>query len=69
MDCFLSSAVNLIGTNGRIAATEFLCGHTGITSEVAFPGRGHFFQNREPERLRARLATLRPAARPGETME
>lgn len=54
---------------GRISVTDFVREHTGISSEVAFVGRGHFFQIWEPERLRAhgeevraRLLKLRQAA-------
>lgn len=38
---------------GRISVTDFIREHTGITDEVAFVGRGHFFQMWEPERFRA----------------
>ena len=38
---------------GRISVTDFIRDHTGITDEVAFVGRGHFFQMWEPERFRA----------------
>ncbi|WP_157015883.1 division/cell wall cluster transcriptional repressor MraZ [Mesorhizobium xinjiangense] len=55
--------------DGRIGVTDFLREHTGITSQVAFVGRGHFFQIWEPERLRAhgeqvraRLLKMRQAA-------
>ncbi|BCH24094.1 transcriptional regulator MraZ [Mesorhizobium sp. L-8-3] len=55
--------------DGRIGVSEFLRDHTGITTEVAFVGRGHFFQIWEPERLRAhskevraRLLSLRQSA-------
>ena len=58
--------------DGRITVTDFIREHTGITSEVAFVGRGHFFQIWEPERLRvygaevrARLSKLRQAAAAG----
>lgn len=58
--------------DGRITMTDFIRAHTGIGSEVAFVGRGHFFQMWEPERLQAhagqvreRLSKLRrPAATP-----
>lgn len=39
--------------DGRITVTDFMREHTGISSEVAFVGRGAFFQMWEPERLRA----------------
>ena len=55
--------------DGRITMTDFVREHTNITSEVAFVGRGQFFQIWEPERLRAhgaqvraRLLTLRQQA-------
>jgi MraZ protein len=55
--------------DGRITVSDFIRGHTGITTDVAFVGRGHFFQIWEPERLKAygaearsRLVRLRQAA-------
>lgn len=45
--------------DGRITVTDFIREHTGITKEVAFVGRGHFFQIWEPERLRAHAAQVR----------
>jgi MraZ protein len=52
--------------DGRITMTDFMREHTGISSEVAFVGRGNFFQMWEPQRLsaygaqvRARLLKLR----------
>jgi len=52
--------------DGRITVTDFIREHTGITGEVAFVGRGTFFQIWEPGRLaeygreaRARLIRLR----------
>ncbi|MCT7375004.1 division/cell wall cluster transcriptional repressor MraZ [Chelativorans salis] len=55
--------------DGRITVTDFVREHTGITSQVAFVGRGLFFQIWEPERLsahgadvRARLLKLRQQA-------
>jgi len=57
--------------DGRITVSDFLREHTGISSEVAFVGRGHFFQMWEPERLRTygaqvreRLLKLRQGAGP-----
>lgn len=54
--------------DGRITVTDFIRDHTGITGEVAFVGRGTFFQIWEPGRLaeygreaRARLIRLRQA--------
>lgn len=55
--------------DGRITVTDFIRTHTGITTEVAFVGRGTFFQMWEPARLaeygaevRARLMKMRQAA-------
>jgi len=54
--------------DGRITMTDFIREHTGIADQVAFVGRGTFFQIWEPERLaehgaqvRARLLALRQA--------
>lgn len=62
--------------DGRITVTDFIREHTGITTEVAFVGRGSFFQMWEPERLRAygaqvreRLLKLRQGTKPGERPE
>ena len=62
--------------DGRINVTDFIREHTGISSEVAFVGRGNFFQIWEPERLRAygaevraRLSRLRQGTKPGERPE
>ena len=56
--------------------TDFIREHTGISSEVAFVGRGNFFQVWEPGRLaaygaqaRARLLQLRQGTKPGERLE
>lgn len=45
--------------DGRITMTDFVREHTGIGNEVAFVGRGQFFQMWEPERLRAYGAEVR----------
>ena len=62
--------------DGRITVTDFIREHTGISSEVAFVGRGNFFQMWEPEKLgaygaevRARLSQLRQGTKPGERPE
>jgi MraZ protein len=62
--------------DGRITVTDFIREHTGIASEVAFVGRGNFFQMWEPGRLavygaevRARLLQLRQGTKPGERPE
>jgi len=55
--------------DGRITVTDFIRNHTGIQNEVAFVGRGNFFQMWEPSRLevytaqaRGRLLALRRQA-------
>ena len=63
--------------DGRITVTDFIREHTGISSEVAFVGRGNFFQIWEPGKLnaygaevRARLSRLRQGMKPrGQTGE
>ena len=45
--------------DGRITVTDFIREHTGITTEVAFVGRGTFFQMWEPSRLAAYGAQVR----------
>lgn len=62
--------------DGRITVPDFVREHTGIGAEVAFVGRGHFFQIWEPGRLsaygaeaRARLLKLRQGTKPGERPE
>lgn len=56
--------------DGRITVSDFIREHTGITDDVAFVGRGNFFQIWEPgklraygEQVRARLSALRQATR------
>ena len=60
--------------DGRITVTDFIRAHTGITTEVAFVGRGTFFQMWEPSQLadygaqvRERLMKLRQAGTTGAT--
>lgn len=67
--CYGDGSFLKLDQDGRITVSDFLRDHTGITAEVAFVGRGHFFQIWEPERLkahgaevRARLLKLRQAA-------
>jgi MraZ protein len=62
--------------DGRITVTDFIREHTGISSEVAFVGRGNFFQMWEPKKfsaygaeVRARLSRLRQGTKPGEQPE
>lgn len=45
--------------DGRITVTDFIRDQTGITTEVAFVGRGTFFQMWEPTRLAAYGAQVR----------
>lgn len=45
--------------DGRITVTDFIREHTGIATEVAFVGRGTFFQMWEPSRLAAYGAQVR----------
>ena len=45
--------------DGRITVTDFIRDHTGITGEVAFVGRGTFFQMWEPSRLAAHATQVR----------
>lgn len=45
--------------DGRITVTDFIRDHTGISGEVAFVGRGTFFQMWEPSRLAAYGAQVR----------
>lgn len=45
--------------DGRITVTDFIREHTGITTDVAFVGRGTFFQMWEPSRLAAYGAQVR----------
>ena len=59
--------------DGRITVTDFIREHTGITTEIAFVGRGNFFQIWEPAKLaaygaevRARLLRLRQGTKPGQ---
>ena len=58
--------------DGRITVTDFIREQTGITTDVAFVGRGNFFQIWEPAKLaaygaevRARLLQLRQGTKPG----
>jgi MraZ protein len=67
--CHGDGAFLKLDQDGRITVTDFIREHTGIGEEVAFVGRGQFFQIWEPRRLhahgaevRARLLRLRQAA-------
>lgn len=45
--------------DGRITVTDSIRDHTGITTDVAFVGRGNFFQIWEPSKLAAYGAQVR----------
>lgn len=49
--------------DGRITVTDFLRQHTGISEEVAFVGRGSFFQIWEPGRLATYVEAVRERLR------
>lgn len=64
--CHGDGAFLKLDGDGRIMVTDFMRAHTGIETEVAFVGRGQFFQMWEPARFhtyreeaRARLSRLR----------
>ncbi|WP_187972073.1 division/cell wall cluster transcriptional repressor MraZ [Aquibium microcysteis] len=64
--CHGDGAFLKLDGDGRITMTDFMREHTGIEGEVAFVGRGPFFQMWEPQRFqayrdeaRARLSRLR----------
>jgi len=48
-----------IDAEGRIILPDAIREHTGITDQVAFVGRGHFFQLWEPEHYRTYRETAR----------
>lgn len=48
-----------IDQDGRITMSDFIREHTGISTDVAFVGRGLFFQMWEPGRLAAHAAQVR----------
>jgi MraZ protein len=67
--CHGDGAFLKVDQDGRITVNDFIREHTGIASDVAFVGRGPFFQIWEPKRLEAyrtearqRLLKLRQAA-------
>jgi MraZ protein len=67
--CHGDGAFLKLDKDGRITVTDFIREHTGITDEVAFVGRGHFFQMWQPEKfhayreeVRERLRAAREAA-------
>ena len=64
--CHGDGAFVKVDTEGRMTVPDFIREHTGITTEVAFVGRGQFFQVWDPGRfashrheVRARLLKLR----------
>jgi len=64
--CHGDGAFLKLDADGRITMTDAIREHTGISSDVAFVGRGQFFQMWEPDRFhayrtqaRARLSQLR----------
>lgn len=70
--CHGDGAFLKLDQDGRITVTDFIREHTGISMEVAFVGRGNFFQIWEPARLatygaqaRARLLKLRQGTKTG----
>ena len=52
-----------IDAEGRIMLSDNIREHTGIRDEVAFVGRGHFFQIWQPEKFRAYRETARVGVR------
>ena len=61
--CHGDGAFLKLDSDGRITVTDFIRDHTGITDEIAFVGRGHFFQIWEPERFRAYRSDVRARLR------
>jgi MraZ protein len=66
--CHGDGAFLKVDQDGRITVNDVIREHTGITTDVAFVGRGHFFQIWEPRQFeayraqaRARLLKLRQA--------
>jgi MraZ protein len=66
--CHGDGAFLKVDQDGRITVNDFIREHTGISTEMAFVGRGHFFQIWEPlqfeayrAQARARLLKLRQA--------
>jgi MraZ protein len=61
--CHGDGAFLKIDGDGRITVTDFIREHTGITDEVAFVGRGHFFQMWQPEKFRSYREEVRERLR------
>jgi MraZ protein len=57
--CHGDGAFLKLDQDGRITVTDFIRDHTGITTDVAFVGRGKTFQMWEPEKLRVYGAEVR----------
>lgn len=53
------SAFLKLDQDGRITVTDFLREQTGVTTEVAFLGRGNFFQIWHPDELSTHSAAVR----------
>lgn len=53
------SAFLKLDQDGRITVSDFVREHTGITNEVAFLGRGQFFQMWEPAQLELQRTAVR----------
>lgn len=58
-----TSEVLRLDGEGRIAVTDAIRDHAGLTDGVTFVGLGHKFQIWEPERFRSRLAEARARVR------
>ena len=61
--CHGDGAFLKLDKDGRITVTDFIREHTGITDEVAFVGRGHFFQMWQPEKFHAHREEVRERLR------
>lgn len=57
--CHGDGAFVKVDTEGRFTVPDFMRVHTGISTEVAFVGRGHFFQVWEPNRFAAHRQEVR----------
>ncbi|MFZ2102805.1 MAG: division/cell wall cluster transcriptional repressor MraZ [Oricola sp.] len=61
--CHGDGAFLKLDGDGRITVTDFIRDHTGIKDEIAFVGRGHFFQMWEPSRFHAYREAVRQRLR------
>ena len=57
--CHGDGAFLKLDQDGRITVNDFIREHTGITTDVTFVGRGHFFQIWEPGQFDAYRAQAR----------